>query len=303
MADTATPATGTPTVAATLGTWTEQHETTSRWYDCGWSSALTALVYAGFTQFPEGIYTLAERDALVSGSAKEPGGDSTIAEVVASIKSRYGIVMTTISKQTDVYTALNTPGKALIVQGESSFLPTSLQNGFQGAHTLAVIPLGNGKVAEFDPLLPMNSAPTIVSTDVIKSFFDGLSGAQAASIPLAPALAQTVGGGMTTGSGGGIDITNPSWWTSGAGGVIGKVAGAVGVSVGTITGTIGGPNPVGGLDGIAQGVQAVGNALGSLEKVVEFFLDPQNWLSMIVLAGSAFLVIAGGAIVLKSAAQ
>ena len=136
-------------------------------HDCTQCAACMCLIYAGFTQFPLGIYTVAERNAL---DASDDRPDNTGATLDGSIRSsgwldqqvlnRYGVRMRTLpdDSPSTLHSMLLTPGYAFLLQGSMGNLPVGhplrrWEPEFGGGHAVCVI---SGEVRWLDPLAPLN---------------------------------------------------------------------------------------------------------------------------------------------------
>lgn len=152
-------------------------------HDCTQSAALMALIYAGKTSYPLGIYTMAERNAL---DASDDRPDNTGATLDGSIKTagwldrqvlnRYGVRMHKLpdDSSTTLRTMLSTPGYAFLLQGTVKNIGDSThplrrwQPNFGGPHAICLIT--GSKLRWLDPLGPKNFAGDIVDIDTVMRF-------------------------------------------------------------------------------------------------------------------------------------
>jgi hypothetical protein len=97
--------------------WTEQQ--TGKWTDCVFSAYGMALEYGGFSAFPLGAGTAAEREAFAGPQANDKSG-TTLKQADALSLARYGITLPTLKGT--LANALAAPNQALVVTGNYSRL-------------------------------------------------------------------------------------------------------------------------------------------------------------------------------------
>lgn len=127
--------------------------------DCAYSAGLTALVFGGFTKFPLGIWTVAEREALERSDDQPDETGASLADLVVAVKRRYGIDWTesriALLAQHKARTDL-----AFVITGMNGNLPAGhtlrrWQPGYALGHAATIRPVGDGiKVRFLDPLAP-----------------------------------------------------------------------------------------------------------------------------------------------------
>jgi hypothetical protein len=155
-------------------------------HDCTQSAALMALIYAGKTSFPLGIYTVAERNALDASDDRPDNTGATLDGHLINhgwldkqVLNRYGIRMPVLPDD-EVATLrrfLSTPGYAFLLQGSMGSLPAGhplrqWQPEFSGGHAVTVIT--GTQPRWLDPLAPMGYRGTLTDVDTILRFaWDG----------------------------------------------------------------------------------------------------------------------------------
>ena len=97
--------------------WTERQ--TGKWTDCVFSAYGMALEYGGFSAFPLGAGTAAEREAFAGPQANDKSG-TTLEQADALSLARYGITLPTLKGT--LANALAAPNQALVVTGNYSRL-------------------------------------------------------------------------------------------------------------------------------------------------------------------------------------
>ena len=118
----------------TVHVWSERRPT-GGWHQCAGCAYLMALTFGGFTGYPLGAYTDAERDAFQPNA-----GVFSFAEVDADSQARYHFAIP--SDPRALATLLATPGLCLAVVGENSRIPTRLHHWdptYMGSHAVAVL--------------------------------------------------------------------------------------------------------------------------------------------------------------------
>jgi len=142
--------------------------------DCTYSAGLSALVGGGFTKFPLGIYTVAEREALERSDAQPNETGASLDDLIVAVKKRYGIDW---HKSSIALLAQHHSRNDLlfIIQGKNGNLPAghSLRRWdptYIGGHAVTIQPTGNGtSVRWLDPEAPMKYNGDIVAwTTVMK---------------------------------------------------------------------------------------------------------------------------------------
>lgn len=144
--------------------WSERVEPNDRSgavHDCYVAAPLSCLVFAGFTAFPNGIYTVIEREALERSDDQpdEEGGSPADADL--GIKRRYNLAMHQPPATASKRTVLTTPDLAVSVGG----IPADAPIGSPIRKYLGAYPYGHritwltSEGAILDPMAPMESAP------------------------------------------------------------------------------------------------------------------------------------------------
>ena len=185
--------------------WSEQNEPNAPgWRDCVYSAGLMALDFGGFTGWPAGWHTVAEREALERSDSRADETGASVDDLVVAVKRRYGITLRKLDVPIDV--ALTRVGTALALEGNNATLPTWLQHRFTGSHAVCVIPLGNGRVQWLDPMDPMGFGGNTIDAAIVARWAWGQSRAcvvakgefapvvPAATPPAAPAVTLAYGG-------------------------------------------------------------------------------------------------------------
>jgi hypothetical protein len=159
--------------------WSEQNEpNASSLRDCSYSSALDLLVGAGYTEFPLGIFTVAEREALERSDDRADETGATPADLILAVKRRYGVSLhrfdftTTASLQA----ALEQPGRIYSLAGQLKFLGDDeqpqrrWQKTYPGPHQVTVVTLPNKQARWLDPLAPMRFAGDTIPASLAARF-------------------------------------------------------------------------------------------------------------------------------------
>lgn len=135
-------------------------------------SALTGLVYGGFTAFPLGIYTIAEGLALEATVYPRVGDYSTL---IPAVRARYGLTIRALSTGT-LSDAVTRAGIGLILAGWGSIPGTNWYDpNFQQFHSVFVIPKPPGKVLLFDPMTANMTQGQLINASVILNWAKGAS--------------------------------------------------------------------------------------------------------------------------------
>ncbi len=129
--------------------------------DCAYAAALTALVHGGKLDYPLGIYTVGEREALERSDNQPDETGANLNDVILAVKRRYGIdwetsgvaLLDRFKGRSDVGFVI-TGANGNLVGGHSlrRWQPT-----FTGGHAVFIVPEGD-KARWFDPLAPMRYA-------------------------------------------------------------------------------------------------------------------------------------------------
>lgn len=151
----------------------EQNPLAPGWHDCWLSSGLMVLVAAGFTDFPAGAYTDAEREALERSQTifpPEVGGNFDAFN--QATQRRYGVQLHTIAdgSAAGLRAELSKPGRAFDVAGLNANLRSDLRGWdptFAGNHSVTVIPRGGGLVDWLDPEAPMGSPAVTIDVETV----------------------------------------------------------------------------------------------------------------------------------------
>jgi len=165
--------------------WSERTELHSAYLrDCLYSGYLMCLVYGGFTEFPLGIYTPEEREALERSDNRPDETGASVTDGDTAIRNRYGKGLLTT---TDVRTALAMTGVAValaVVNGNLAPTDKDLNGNiirrwdpnFTGGHFVCVIPndFGPGKHRWLDPEAPWKYAGDPVSTATVLKWANGV---------------------------------------------------------------------------------------------------------------------------------
>ena len=156
--------------------WTEREAT--GWKDCVWSSYLMAMEYGGYSKFPLGTNTDAERNAFAGSFTNGARPD----QADANAQARYGVSLKPLD--TSLAAALKRPGYALVVTGNYANIGDNSQlaadilqwNNYPGLlsghdvnHAVTVITNQDGTLTWLDPTAPNNSnGVTVSAADVLK---------------------------------------------------------------------------------------------------------------------------------------
>lgn len=138
--------------------WSERDEPNSpTWNDCSYSAALMALIAAGYQDFPEGIYTVAEREALERSDSRADEEGANELNLDEAVMNRYKVKLHSTTKA--LAELIQIPGLAIIVAGTPANWPKGhnlrrwLPN-FAGGHRVCIITSGGPVVKWLDPLAP-----------------------------------------------------------------------------------------------------------------------------------------------------
>ena len=122
--------------------------------DCVFSAWLDVLVYAGFKEFPLGIYSNDEREQLERAGSHIPETATTMAQASENSINRYHINFR--APDVPLSTALTRVGTGIILFGRNGNLPAGdswrrWDPTFDGIHSVSIFPLGNGYSQVLDP--------------------------------------------------------------------------------------------------------------------------------------------------------
>lgn len=156
--------------------WSERRP--GAWDQCTEGAYLMALVYGGWRDFPRGIYSDGERNALDEATPPDPAtGGSTFDLLDAGARRRYGVTLHRIPGDTKrgLRTQLGIAGQALAIAGSLGHFPVGhrlrkWQPDYTGGHAVAVVTLGEGRCWWGDPLAPMGDAGDEVTVDAVATF-------------------------------------------------------------------------------------------------------------------------------------
>ena len=161
--------------------WSERPEpNAASLRDCTYAAGLTATVYGGWTKYPLGIYTVAEREALERSDDQANETGASLSDLKVALHRRYGIDRT-LNSAASLSALLDKPGIGLVVQGKMGNLAAggSLRRwdpGYTGGHAVFVFRTSAATYRWLDPLAPMKFAGDNVSKTQIIRFAEGLGG-------------------------------------------------------------------------------------------------------------------------------
>ena len=162
--------------------WSERPEpNASGLRDCTYAAGLTGMVYAGFTAFAKGIYSVAEREALERSDDQKDETGASLVDLKVAIKRRYGkdVTIHAASALSDLLDRVEAIG--YVIQGKTGNFPVGhtlrrWDPGFTGGHAVFVQLLGGGKYRWFDPEAPMKFSGDIVTKAQVLTYAKGLGG-------------------------------------------------------------------------------------------------------------------------------
>jgi hypothetical protein len=159
------------------------------WRDCTFSAYAMAMQFGGFTNFPLGNNTAAERNAFAGNYSN----GATLSQADAQAKARYGVALKPISGS--LSTALTKPNTALVVTGNYNRLsPASVLGG-------NVLHWNNYKVDAKGNLPDVNHAVTVlVNPDGSLTWLDPTAPNNSNGIPVSVAEVLTFSGGNSSGA-------------------------------------------------------------------------------------------------------
>lgn len=154
--------------------WSERDEPNGApWRDCTYSAGLMALVHAGELDYPLGIYTVAERQALERADSRPDETGANAGNLDEAIRVRYN---RTLRRATlPLAQLLQVPNLAVIVPGSLGAFPAGhmlrrWDPAFTGGHRLTILTGPGGPVVRWlDPLAPWKfEGDEVYATDVVK---------------------------------------------------------------------------------------------------------------------------------------
>ena len=146
----------------TVLVWSERNEPNAPGFrDCTYASGLMGLLWAGFTAFPKGLYSVEEREALERSDDQPDETGSSIDDLRVAIKRRYGVERATRPVGT-LSADLDHELVGMALQGKLSNLPAGhrlrkWQPSFTGGHCVFLYRSLTGIYHWFDPLAPNKS--------------------------------------------------------------------------------------------------------------------------------------------------
>lgn len=166
---------------ATVLVWSERPEpNASGLRDCTYSAGLMGMVHGGWTAFPKGIYTVAEREALERSDDQPNETGASLDDLILALKRRYKVTKTKNSAAA-LPGLLTKKGIGLVVQGKNGNLPSGhvlrrWDPGFTGGHAVYVVPDGTGFVQWLDPEATNKYKGDRVAVAVVLKWAAGLGG-------------------------------------------------------------------------------------------------------------------------------
>lgn len=162
----------------TANVWSEQVEPNANgWRDCTYSAALMACVHGGQLDYPLGIYTVEEREALERSDSRPDEEGANAGNATEAVLNRYGRQLHSPAPGQTLRNLLDTPNLCLVVPGRLSNLPLghwlrATQPTFTGAHRIAVDTLRGGFECRWlDPLRPMGYPGDVTDPSDVETFF------------------------------------------------------------------------------------------------------------------------------------
>ena len=144
---------------ATTLVWSERNDPNApkgAWRDCTYSSGLMGMVFSGFTKFPLGLYSVAEREALERSDNQPDETGASLDDLCLAMKNRYGKVK--VKSAIDLLSQHHKRSDlGFVIQGLNGNLSAGhplrrWDPGFTGAHAIFIVPTGDGvHVRWFDP--------------------------------------------------------------------------------------------------------------------------------------------------------
>lgn len=156
--------------------WSEQGE--AKWRDCMQAAYLMVQMYGGAT-IPN-PYTVSERERFENNEglpeSEQEQGLFDYGRCDVASRKLYGVVAHGASEG-ELAALLAIPGVGLALTGRGAGLPgvPAYPSGYQNNHSVTVLPLGNGKVAVYDPLNSMNAGPGIATVSAILAWHRNLT--------------------------------------------------------------------------------------------------------------------------------
>lgn len=169
---------------ATVLVWSERNDPNApggAWRDCMYSSGLAALVFTGKTDFPLGMYSIAEREALERSDNQPDETGASLADLVVAVKNRYGVDWK-VSSISLMWQYASRTDLGFVITGMMGNLPSTSplrqwQPGFTGGHAWFIIPTGDGvHVRVFDPLATNKYPGDIATWADIRKFVGNMAG-------------------------------------------------------------------------------------------------------------------------------
>lgn len=161
---------------ASVLVWSERPEpNATSLKDCAYSSALMGLVFGGFTKFPAGIYTVAEREALERSDDQPNETGASLDDIILAVKRRYDISW--VKRAVALLDGYQTRSDlGFVLTGLNGNLPVGHplrrhDPGFTGGHAIFIVPTGDGiHVRWLDPLAPNKSAGDLTDWATVKKW-------------------------------------------------------------------------------------------------------------------------------------
>jgi len=159
----------------TVLVWSERNEIndpTGHVHDCAYCSIVVCLIHGGFTRFPLGAYTIAEREALERSDSRPDEEGATPSEIDEAILNRYGMVAHRPSSTATIRGVLTTPNLCVSVGGTPADAPAGspirkFLGAFQFGHRIAY---QTSERLLFDPMAPNKSAGVPCPVDDVVAF-------------------------------------------------------------------------------------------------------------------------------------
>lgn len=157
--------------------WSERR-TKPPWTQCSECGYLMGLRFAGFTAFPHGANSDAERDAFtateIDRAAHRAAGDPMFPLLNDAAMRRYGVRLRPIAlpraNASQLRAMLLTQGIIVVLPGSYAKFPAGhrlrrWQRSYVLGHIVAAVALGGGRLHWLDPLAPMGYAGEPASVD------------------------------------------------------------------------------------------------------------------------------------------
>lgn len=158
--------------------WSERDDPGGAWRDCTYSAGLMALVHAGEAEYPLGVYTAAEREALERSDSRADETGANAYDLDQAIRNRYNRELHRPVWQ-GLGSLLDTPGLCLVLPGYPANLGAGhwlrrWDPGFAGGHRIAVLTLRGAAADEvlwLDPLAPWRYPGDVTNRADVWAFF------------------------------------------------------------------------------------------------------------------------------------